>query len=179
VPHALSLICLQLFIALSIGEFLPNRLVAPLYGTLCPSWPLDEVCAAALSFIFYGEAQSGTCHCIICLVPFCEITLAELHLYSARSALLPSASSSTVSMVWYLYVGASSAVSPSTELLLCKFGTCLWAVALLNFIYQREAQFGTCLWAAKNNGAVLPLCVRWGAPLQLDPTARARPGRIM
>ncbi|WIA08209.1 hypothetical protein OEZ85_007658 [Tetradesmus obliquus] len=46
----------QLFIALSIGEFLPNRLVAPLYGTLCISWPLDEVCAAALSFIFYGPS---------------------------------------------------------------------------------------------------------------------------
>jgi hypothetical protein len=51
----LSCLLLQLFIALSIGEFLPNRLVAPLYGTLCISWPLDEVCAAALSFIFYGE----------------------------------------------------------------------------------------------------------------------------
>jgi hypothetical protein len=38
---------------------LPNRLVAPLYGTLCPSWPLDEVCAAALSFIFYGALDLG------------------------------------------------------------------------------------------------------------------------
>jgi predicted Abi (CAAX) family protease len=54
---------LQLFIALSIGESLPNRLVAPLYGTLCISWPLDEVCAAALSFIFYGEMQARVLYC--------------------------------------------------------------------------------------------------------------------
>jgi hypothetical protein len=57
VPPGIKTICRQLFIALSIGEFLPNRLVAPLYGTLCPTWPLDEVCAAALSFIFYGERR--------------------------------------------------------------------------------------------------------------------------
>eukprot|EP00878_Enallax_costatus_P034540 GHUV01038302.1.p1 GENE.GHUV01038302.1~~GHUV01038302.1.p1 ORF type:complete len:290 (+),score=48.85 GHUV01038302.1:665-1534(+) len=41
---------------LGVGEFLPNRLVAPLYVTLCHSWILDEVCAAALGFIFYGPS---------------------------------------------------------------------------------------------------------------------------
>lgn len=41
---------------LGIGEFLPNRLTAPLYATLCPNWILDEVCAAALGFIFYGPS---------------------------------------------------------------------------------------------------------------------------
>jgi hypothetical protein len=43
---------------LRIGEFLPNRLTAPLLGTLCTGWPLDEVCAAAISFFFFGPSRS-------------------------------------------------------------------------------------------------------------------------
>jgi hypothetical protein len=37
------------------GEFLPNRLIAPLYKSLCLHWPMDEVCVAAISFVSFGE----------------------------------------------------------------------------------------------------------------------------
>eukprot|EP00879_Flechtneria_rotunda_P000554 GHRR01000660.1.p1 GENE.GHRR01000660.1~~GHRR01000660.1.p1 ORF type:complete len:576 (+),score=135.60 GHRR01000660.1:200-1927(+) len=55
--RALAIISADQFLyLLRIGEFLPNRLTAPLYGTLCPAWPLDEVCTAALSLIFFGPS---------------------------------------------------------------------------------------------------------------------------
>lgn len=41
-----------------VGEFLPNRLTAPLLSTLCTAWPLDEVCAAAVSYFFFGPSSN-------------------------------------------------------------------------------------------------------------------------
>jgi hypothetical protein len=53
----LCLQCWQLLYALGIGEFIPNRLTAPLAGILCSSWPASDVCAAAVSLIFFGPSQ--------------------------------------------------------------------------------------------------------------------------
>ncbi|KAF6258125.1 Alpha/Beta hydrolase protein [Scenedesmus sp. NREL 46B-D3] len=42
------------------GEFLLNRLVAPVYKTLCSHWPMDEVCVAAISFVSFGPSVHVT-----------------------------------------------------------------------------------------------------------------------
>eukprot|EP00775_Hariotina_reticulata_P011744 gene11744-11889_t len=47
----------QLLYALGIGEFIPNRLTAPLAGILCSSWPASDLCAAAVSLVFFGPSQ--------------------------------------------------------------------------------------------------------------------------
>uniref|UniRef100_A0A383VNF0 AB hydrolase-1 domain-containing protein n=1 Tax=Tetradesmus obliquus TaxID=3088 RepID=A0A383VNF0_TETOB len=39
------------------GEFLPNRLVGPVYQSLCSHWPMDEVCVAAISFVSFGPSM--------------------------------------------------------------------------------------------------------------------------
>lgn len=56
-PLCINLPMLQVLYLLGMGEFLPNRLTAPLLSTLCTGWPLDEVCAAAISFFFFGPSQ--------------------------------------------------------------------------------------------------------------------------
>lgn len=49
---------LQVLYVMGIGEFLPNRLTAPLLSTLCSGWPLDEVCAAAVAYFFFGPSST-------------------------------------------------------------------------------------------------------------------------
>lgn len=48
----------QMLYLVRVGEFLPNRLTAPLLSTLCTAWPLDEVCTAAVSYFFFGPSST-------------------------------------------------------------------------------------------------------------------------
>jgi hypothetical protein len=48
----------QLLYLLRIGEFLPNRLTAPVFGPLCTGWPLDVVCAASVGFFWFGPSRN-------------------------------------------------------------------------------------------------------------------------
>lgn len=47
---------LQLLTNLGFQEFIPNRLTAPLIISLCPVFPIDELCAAAISFFTFGPS---------------------------------------------------------------------------------------------------------------------------
>lgn len=47
----------QLLTIVGLQEFLPTRLTAPVAETLCDSYPPDEICAALVSFLFFGPSQ--------------------------------------------------------------------------------------------------------------------------
>ncbi|KAI8465183.1 MAG: Alpha/Beta hydrolase protein [Monoraphidium minutum] len=47
----------QVLTVLNIPEFLPLRLTAPVIQNLCDTYPQDEICAALVSFFFFGPSQ--------------------------------------------------------------------------------------------------------------------------
>lgn len=90
----------QLLYLLGIGEFIPNRLTAPIAGVLCSKWPLSDVCAAAVSLFTFGAFCSISNHglashcCSVCVCMTTSIFTPLARTSLPHTASLPSATAS-------------------------------------------------------------------------------------